>query len=300
MSNDCSDKASGGGGGGGGDNDDVLDGASAIVDASQEEAEGKPVPWGPEPVLINRKQVDSFAHMVPYAPLDCARVGRCFVRDLRGGDQCVGAAQCGLHSGEPRTRNRCDAMMRRMLCTDWGLAARGGSAALDTLLWYHIGHTHACYRMQVCTHAVATAVAVAAACNCMSVRMLPSDDDIDIAIIDPLGGGNDGPYERVAANLATLLGEDFTYQIRPWEGGDKVRLKRIPSIFLDLFCLRRFDDIQQITDLVLPCVRACMHSPRWPCTCALVHAHAHDARQIGVKKRRSAERCKKKWRGRSA
>ena len=60
------------------------------------------------------------------------------------------------------------------------------------------------------------------------------DDDIDIAIIDRPGSG---AYGKVSQNLAELLGKQFSYSIRPWEGGDKIRSKRISSVFIDLFTM---------------------------------------------------------------
>ena len=41
------------------------------------------------------------------------------------------------------------------------------------------------------------------------------DDDIDIAIIERDGSG---AYEHVSNNLQSLLGPEFAYSIRPWEG----------------------------------------------------------------------------------
>eukprot|EP00039_Didymoeca_costata_P021567 m.344866 g.344866 ORF g.344866 m.344866 type:complete len:796 (-) comp25346_c0_seq1:16-2403(-) len=72
------------------------------------------------------------------------------------------------------------------------------------------------------------------------------DDDIDIAIIDR----GDGAYDRVSKNLARLLGDEFTYNIRPWEGADKIRLKRMTTVFVDLFTLRRFENIRDLEILL--------------------------------------------------
>ena len=73
------------------------------------------------------------------------------------------------------------------------------------------------------------------------------DDDIDITIIDDANGS---AYERVSGNLAAFLGEDFSYSIRPWEAGDKVRPKFMNSVFLDIFTLRRFATIGELCDLI--------------------------------------------------
>ena len=48
------------------------------------------------------------------------------------------------------------------------------------------------------------------------------DDDIDIAIIDV-----DGAYDRVVAGLANVLGADYTFSVRPWEGGDNPAPRRL-------------------------------------------------------------------------
>ena len=45
-------------------------------------------------------------------------------------------------------------------------------------------------------------------------------------------------------------GEDFSYTIRPWEGGDKVRLKRMDSVFVDIFTLRRYESFEQLHELI--------------------------------------------------
>ena len=73
------------------------------------------------------------------------------------------------------------------------------------------------------------------------------DDDIDMAIID-----YDGTiYERVVApKLQDLLGNDFLYQIRPWEGGDRVRPKRMNNVFLDLFVLRKYSSMEELKELI--------------------------------------------------
>lgn len=69
------------------------------------------------------------------------------------------------------------------------------------------------------------------------------DDDIDLAILE------EHNYERAKSQLQSILGINYTYSIRPWEGGDKVRLKICSNIFLDLFCIRRysnFDDLNAV------------------------------------------------------
>eukprot|EP00603_Paraphysomonas_imperforata_P009801 CAMPEP_0114477076 /NCGR_PEP_ID=MMETSP0104-20121206/15141_1 /TAXON_ID=37642 ORGANISM="Paraphysomonas imperforata, Strain PA2" /NCGR_SAMPLE_ID=MMETSP0104 /ASSEMBLY_ACC=CAM_ASM_000202 /LENGTH=907 /DNA_ID=CAMNT_0001651941 /DNA_START=12 /DNA_END=2735 /DNA_ORIENTATION=+ len=73
------------------------------------------------------------------------------------------------------------------------------------------------------------------------------DDDIDIAIIDREGSG---AYDHVSRNLQSILGSDFIYSIRPWEGGDRIRPKQMSSIFLDLFTIRCFESMEQLVDLI--------------------------------------------------
>jgi hypothetical protein len=74
------------------------------------------------------------------------------------------------------------------------------------------------------------------------------DDDIDIAII--IERKKDSIYHYVSTNLQDLLGEEYTYQIRPWEGGDRVRPKRVNTVFLDLFCLRRYDTMDDLKQVI--------------------------------------------------
>ena len=71
------------------------------------------------------------------------------------------------------------------------------------------------------------------------------DDDIDIAILDV-----DGAYDRVATQLQEVLGPHYTYQIRPWEGGDRVRAKRMSNVFLDLFALVRFESMDDLKAVI--------------------------------------------------
>lgn len=110
--------------------------------------------------------------------------------------------------------------------------------------------------------------------------LLFCDDDIDVTIIDYPPGDprdpynknhgsnsagenitknmndqNDKPdfesaYDRVSRYLQEELGPQYTYSIRPWEAGDKVRPKFMTSIFVDIFTLRRFDSLQEMEDLL--------------------------------------------------
>jgi len=81
------------------------------------------------------------------------------------------------------------------------------------------------------------------------------DDDIDIAIIDDIYNDNNEStlsiYDSVivprlqAALDAVTTNEDsgddkYVYQVKPWQGGDRVRSKRFNNVFLDLFVLRKY------------------------------------------------------------
>lgn len=73
------------------------------------------------------------------------------------------------------------------------------------------------------------------------------DDDIDLTIIDH----DATTYERVVRpNLQEELGSEYLYQIRPWEGGDRIRPKRMSNVFLDLFVLRRFESLDDLKQLI--------------------------------------------------
>lgn len=74
------------------------------------------------------------------------------------------------------------------------------------------------------------------------------DDDIDIAIVERDGGS--AAYDRVQSNMGALLGPAFKYTVRPWEGGDKVRLHRMASVFLDIFSIRRYADRAELIEVV--------------------------------------------------
>lgn len=73
------------------------------------------------------------------------------------------------------------------------------------------------------------------------------DDDIDLTVID-----YDGTiYESVVKpKLQDALGEKYIYQIAPWEGGDRIRPKRMSNIFLDLFVLRKYESMQELKQVI--------------------------------------------------
>lgn len=74
------------------------------------------------------------------------------------------------------------------------------------------------------------------------------DDDIDIAIIE--NDSSRSCYQLASAHLQELIGAEFVYQVRPWEGGDRVRSRSTATVFLDLFTIRRFDTIDQLKELI--------------------------------------------------
>lgn len=83
------------------------------------------------------------------------------------------------------------------------------------------------------------------------------DDDVDVAILERTSNDGDGGddassrYELVRARLPTVLDvESFDYQIRPWIGGDRVRPKRVNTVFVDLFVLRRFESLEDLERLI--------------------------------------------------
>jgi cytidyltransferase-like protein len=72
------------------------------------------------------------------------------------------------------------------------------------------------------------------------------DDDIDIAIVD-----YDGDYERVSLNLHMFLGDQlYMYQRRAWEGGDRIRPCRMNNVYIDLFQLRRYDTLSDLSKVL--------------------------------------------------
>jgi len=90
------------------------------------------------------------------------------------------------------------------------------------------------------------------------------DDDIDIAIIEKVNYSEENPqqqqkqqqqksqYEKMKNNLKSILGEDYMYTVRPWEGSDRVRPKRMSNVFLDIFTIREYktlDDLKNVLRL---------------------------------------------------
>ena len=82
------------------------------------------------------------------------------------------------------------------------------------------------------------------------------DDDIDIAIIERGGDGCDGgsssasAYSKVQENLQSLLGKAYQYQIKPWEGGDKIRPRHVNTVFVDLFVIRKYESLHELLQVI--------------------------------------------------
>ncbi|KAL7541400.1 hypothetical protein ACHAWF_006925 [Thalassiosira exigua] len=72
------------------------------------------------------------------------------------------------------------------------------------------------------------------------------DDYVDLAIL------SDGEemYERVKSQLPDLLGREYLYSVRPWEGGDKVRMKACSNVFLDVFVIRKYQHMGELREVI--------------------------------------------------
>jgi cytidyltransferase-like protein len=63
------------------------------------------------------------------------------------------------------------------------------------------------------------------------------DDDIDLAVLETKPGN----YKQVQDRLPSLLGSDFSYTKEAWECSDRIRFKKVPNVFIDLFCIRKYE-----------------------------------------------------------
>lgn len=57
-------------------------------------------------------------------------------------------------------------------------------------------------------------------------------------------------YERAKSQLPAILGKEYQYTIRPWEGGDKVRLKSCSNVFLDVFVMREYKNANELMEVI--------------------------------------------------
>lgn len=76
------------------------------------------------------------------------------------------------------------------------------------------------------------------------------DDDIDIAILESEDDSHSSMYERAKSQLPLLLGDECQYSIRPWEGGDKVRMKSTSNVHLDIFVIRKYTNVDELMDVI--------------------------------------------------
>mmetsp|Transcript_6444 Transcript_6444/g.12933 ORF Transcript_6444/g.12933 Transcript_6444/m.12933 type:complete len:885 (-) Transcript_6444:27-2681(-) len=80
------------------------------------------------------------------------------------------------------------------------------------------------------------------------------DDDIDLAILECHPDNKDNAsnyfYEKAKSLLPSVLGHSFQYSVKPWEGGDKVRIKSCSNVFLDVFVIRKYDNIRELRNVI--------------------------------------------------
>jgi cytidyltransferase-like protein len=92
--------------------------------------------------------------------------------------------------------------------------------------------------------------------------ILFTDDDVDIAIVEnatttmtTTTTTYDGSETRIKSSscldlvreqLPHLLGDDFVYTVEAWENSDRVRFRRMSNVFLDVFCIRRYETIDEL------------------------------------------------------
>ena len=80
------------------------------------------------------------------------------------------------------------------------------------------------------------------------------DDDVDLAIVESNGSN----YQLTRDSLPAILGDEFHYSIRPWEGGDRVRLKACSNCFLDIFTVREYKTKDDLIEVIGKCLRLCV------------------------------------------
>jgi len=72
------------------------------------------------------------------------------------------------------------------------------------------------------------------------------DDDIDVAVIE----SKEGNYDNVRSKLQRLLGDDYSYTVKPWEGGDRIRRRSVSNVFVDLFCIREYTSEEELREVI--------------------------------------------------
>ncbi|GMI04188.1 hypothetical protein TrVE_jg7041 [Triparma verrucosa] len=74
--------------------------------------------------------------------------------------------------------------------------------------------------------------------------MLFCDDDIDIAILSTES------REMVRQSIQSELGRDYHFKADAWEGGDRVRPRFCGDVFVDVFCLREYEDEDALREVL--------------------------------------------------
>ena len=72
-----------------------------------------------------------------------------------------------------------------------------------------------------------------------SRSLLFCDDDVDVAVFEE-------DYPRVLELLPERLGKAHTFSRRPWPGADRVRPRACPQVWIDVFVLRRFVNVNEL------------------------------------------------------
>jgi hypothetical protein len=84
---------------------------------------------------------------------------------------------------------------------------------------------------------------------CRSRSLLFCDDDIDVAVIDA-----DLQWEKVQVGLAAKLKEKKACFVkRPWPAADRIRLTSFPSVWIDVFVLRKYESMEALRRVI--CVK---------------------------------------------
>ncbi len=78
-----------------------------------------------------------------------------------------------------------------------------------------------------------------------SRSILFCDDDVDVALVGA------ECYERALKELPPLLQKrNCCFVVRPWPAADRIRLNSWPSVWIDVFVLRRYGSLQEIRAVV--------------------------------------------------